>query len=185
MGATRKAWVAGGLLAVPALAAALAIGQPRAATPPGVPAGWRALRLESRATLPVPASWRRLAGDPGSVSAARLAGNGSIAAYLNATPVQRGETLAGWARFRPRHNAAEGDRDVRVVSVMPHIRLRAGRATCVVDDYATSRTAYRELACIVAGAGTQPGTVLVAAAQPGLWARERAQLDFAVRNFRS
>lgn len=183
MGATRKAWVAGGLLAVPALAAALAIGQPRAAMPPGVPPGWRALRLESGATLPVPASWRRLSGDPGSVSAARLAGNGSIAAYLNATPVQRGETLAGWTRFRLHHNAAEGDRDVRLVSTTPRLRLRAGRAACVVDDYATSRAGYRELACIVAGARARPGTVLVAAARPRLWARERAALEFAVRRF--
>jgi len=183
MRGSRKPLIAGALLAVPAAAAALAIGQPRAANPPGLPAGWRALRLESGGTLPVPASWRRLAGDAGTVSAARFAADGSIAAYLNATPVQRGETLAGWTRFRLRHNAAEGDRDVRLVSARPRVGLRAGRGVCVVDDYATSRTAYRELACIVAGAGRQRGTVLVAAAQPRLWARERARLDFAVRRF--
>ena len=71
----------------------------RAAAVPALPVGWGRLRLRSGAVLPYPASWRKLRSDPGSASAALLDRDGTIRAYLNATPADGHETLAGWARF--------------------------------------------------------------------------------------
>ena len=64
-----------------------------------------------------------------------------ITAYLNATPATRAETLSGWARFRLAHNAHEGDREVQLVATARDVRADAARASCVMDDYATSAAA--------------------------------------------
>ncbi len=149
----------------------------------GLPVGWGTLRLASGAVLPYPPNWQRVRGDRGTASAAMFNGDGTIRAYLNATPADRDETLNGWARFRVHHNADEGDRNVRLITARSGVRLAAGRASCVVDDYATSRSRYRELACIVAPSNGRQATVLVAAAQPNAWAREHPQLDFAINHF--
>ena len=152
---------------------------------PALPVGWGRLRLRSGAVLPYPASWRKLRSDPGSASAALLDRDGTIRAYLNATPADGHETLAGWARFRVRHNAAEGDRAVRLLRAQTDVVLRAGRASCVTDRYVTSRSKYHELACIVAPANGANATVLVAAAQPEAWASERRAFAFAINHFAS
>jgi hypothetical protein len=152
---------------------------------PALPAGWGRLRLRSGAMLPYPTGWRQVRGDPASASAALLNPDGTIRAYLNATPAEGNEMLAGWARFRVRHNAAEGDRDVRLIASQTNGRLDAGRASCVLDDYATSRSRYREFACIVAPISRRQATVLVGAAQPSAWARERSLLHFAINHFTS
>ena len=157
---------------------------PKAATTVGsLPMGWRDLRLASGALLPHPPGWREVSGDPGSASAALRGRDGTIRAYLNATPADGDEHLAGWARFRVRHNAGEGDRHERVISVDNNVRLGAGRAACVVDDYSTSRSRYRELACIVASTSRSRATVLIGAAQPQAWAHERPRLRFAIDHF--
>ncbi|GAC1582636.1 MAG: hypothetical protein NVS3B18_16080 [Candidatus Dormibacteria bacterium] len=141
------------------------------------------MRLPSGGVLPYPASWRVLAGDPGSGSAALLNPDGTIHAYLNATPADAKERLAGWAPFRIGHNAAEGDRHVRLIHAQTGVRLGAAQASCVVDEYTTSRSRYRELACILVPIDAGRATVLVAAAQPGAWARERAPFEFALHHF--
>jgi hypothetical protein len=145
--------------------------------------GWSALRLPSGAALPYPSSWRQVHGDPGTASAALFNANGTIRAYLNATPADSTESLHGWARFRLHHNADEGDRNVRLIAAHNDVSLAAGRASCVVDDYATSRSRYRELACIVAPSNGGHVTVLVAAAQPNAWAHEHLKLDYAIDHF--
>jgi hypothetical protein len=150
---------------------------------PALPAGWGRLRLRSGAMLPYPAGWRPLRGDPSSASAALLNPDGTIRAYLNATPAEGSETLAVWARFRVRHNAAEGDLGVRLITAQTSLRLAAGRASCVVDDYMTSRSRYRELACILAPVSGRQAAVLVAAAQPNVWTSERPALQFAINHF--
>jgi hypothetical protein len=151
-----------------------------------LPAGWHRLAMPSGGVLPYPPGWRPLAGDPGSVSAALTGPDGLIRAYLNATPAKPDETPAGWSHFRISHNAADGDRDVHVISVRRDVRLRrGGRASCVADRYATSRTSYRELACLLVPADRGPRTVLVAAAQPGAWAADEPLLNFAFANFTS
>lgn len=156
---------------------------PRTQAPALPAARWSRLRLPSGAVLPYPAGWRVVAGDPGSASAALYGPERTIRAYLNATPAEGHETLAGWARFRVRHNAAEGDRGVRLIAARTGVRLAGGRAACVIDDYATSRSRYRELACIVAPADRGKATVLVAAAQPSEWGRERPLLESALDHF--
>src|SRR5437016_2229872 len=45
-----------------------------------LPAGWARLRLRSGITLPYPASWRQVSGDPGSASAASFDAAGTIRA---------------------------------------------------------------------------------------------------------
>jgi hypothetical protein len=149
------------------------------------PVGWGTLRLASGAALPYPVSWRRVSGDNGSASAALFNANGTIRAYLNLTPAIGSETLADWTHFRVGHNADEGDRNVRVLSKQTNIPLDGGRGSCVTDQYTTTRTAYRELACVVAPSGAATRVVLVAAAQPDAWAAERHVFQFAIDHFTS
>ncbi len=184
-------------LAAPALALALTLAAcgssagsrtpaPSAsATVPGLPSGWGTARLAGAGELVFPPGWRRIESDRGSASAALLAPDGTIRVYLNATPADRDETPSGWARFRLRHNADEGDRDVRLISSAAHVTLGAETGSCVSDTYATSRTRYRERACLLTPPAGGRRVVLVAAAQPGMWTRERAELDFALAHFRS
>ncbi len=154
-----------------------------ASTAPSPSAGRRELRLTSGGLLPYPTGWREVSGDPGSASAALPGRGDTIRAYLNATPADGHERLAGWARFRVRHNAAEGDRHERLISVRDNVRLGAGRAACVVDAYSTSRSRYRELACIVMPMNGSRATVLIGAAQPQAWEHERPLLQFAIDHF--
>jgi len=155
----------------------------RAARADAVPAGWGRLRLPSGAVLPYPAGWRRIDGDRGSASAALLNADGTIRYYLNVTPADRDETLSGWTRFRLRHNAAEGDRNVRLITTETGAVLGHRRRACVIDDYATTRSRYRELACVVVPADGGRATVLVAAGQPKAWAHEQPAFDLAFNHF--
>ena len=149
--------------------------------PRAVPAGWPVAQLPSgSATMPYPPAWRRIASDPGTVSAAQVDADGLIVGYLNATPQQADESLANWASFRPHHNAHEGDRHVRVLAART-LPFGIGRASCVIDSYRTSRAPYREIACLVQGA--RHATVIVGAATTTAWPRERAQLERAVQAF--
>ena len=125
--------------------------------------------------------WRLIKGDSGTVSAAVFKAHRTIVGYLNATPGQEGESLAGWAGFRPSHNAEEGNSDVRTLAAATDLHFRAGTGSCVQDSYRTSITSYREIACIVrSGRGT---TVIVAAATPSGWARLAPTLERAVSAF--
>jgi hypothetical protein len=152
--------------------------------PASAPSGWSSLRVPSAsAMLAVPPGWQRITSDPGTVSAARVGRHGLIVGYLNATPRQANETLRNWAVFRPTHNAREGDRGVRVVGAVANRPFGAGRASCVDDTYRTSRSRYRELACLVAGPRGQ--SVVVAAATSAAWPRLAPALRSAVRAFRA
>jgi hypothetical protein len=158
----------------------------RSVPPPALAAGWHRLAMPSGGVLPYPPGWRPLAGDPGSVSAALTGPSGVIRGYLNATPADPDETPVGWSRFRIRHNADDGDRHIRVISVRRDVRLGVGGlASCVADQYATSRTSYRELACLFSPARGDRRTVLVAAAQPNAWTAEWPLLNLAFDHFTS
>jgi hypothetical protein len=131
------------------------------------PAGWRLARASDGATLPYPPSWRALAGDRGTVSAALRDADGDFVGYLNLTPRQGAERESNWASFRPAHNREEGDTHVHVIASGRGLRLGGGRASCVEDSYATTSGAhYVELACLIAGA--RP-LVALGAAPPGDW----------------
>ena len=150
--------------------------------PASPPAGWRAARIAGGASLAYPPGWTPIKTDPGSASAALLGSGGAIDAYVNATPRQGTETLGDWSRFRPQHNLHEGDRAVRLVASSTHLPFRSGgRGSCVIDDYATTKATYREIACLVSGAGSS--AVVVAATPTGLWARHAATLERAVASF--
>ena len=58
---------------------------------------------------------------------------------------------------------------------------RSGRGSCVVDGYTTSKAAYGEIACLVAGPDS--GAVVVAAAPAELWDDQAATLERAVSSF--
>jgi hypothetical protein len=167
-----------------------------AAAPPGpfarlqagpAPAGWpRATISSGAATLAYPAGWTRTTGDAGTVSADTVDRRGAFRGYLNLTPQQGAETLAGWAAFRVARNREEGSTAVRTVAAAERLRFRGASGSCVIDDY-RSRVGghpYRELACIVAGRTAT--VVLIGAAPPADWATngrliERAASALVVR----
>ncbi len=150
--------------------------------PAGPPRGWRSLRAADGATLSYPPGWQPLPGDPGTATAALRAAGGGFAGYLNATPRQGAETLAGWSSFRVRHNAAEGNRDVRLQAAASGLRFRSGRGACVRDAYATATGArFVELACLVLG--PHAAAVIVGAAPPQRWAGVAPLLERAISAF--
>jgi hypothetical protein len=129
-----------------------------------------------------PPSWHRIESDPGTVSAALVVGRtGLITEYLNATPRQANETLQNWASFRTAHNREEGDRADQVIAAARDLRFRDGRGSCVIDRYATTRTRYQEIACLVQAQSHE--TVIVAAALASRWARDSPALERAVSAF--
>ncbi len=146
------------------------------------PSGWSVARLSTGATLAFPPGWRRIAADPGTASAARMApGSGLIAEYLNATPQQGDETLENWSRFRPGHNLDEGDRHEQVLAATEGLKFRAGSGSCVIDRYRTIRAGYQEIACLVRGSRGE--SVIVAAALSAQWAKVAPVLERAVSAF--
>jgi hypothetical protein len=149
-------------------------------SPSAAPASWHRTRVPgSPAVLRYPSGWRQIPGDRGTASAA-LKVRDRIVGYLNATPQGGEETLANWLSFRPDHNAEEGDRNVTPIAGATGIRFRSGRASCLVDSYATGAR-YRELACIVAGRDAT--TVIVGSAVPSRWASLAPVLRRAVAGF--
>jgi hypothetical protein len=149
--------------------------------PAAPPTDWRSARIASGATLSYPPGWRPIKTDPGTASVALLGNGDRIDGYLNATPRQGPETLANWSSFRPRHNRREGDRSVRMIASSTGLTFRNGRGSCVIDTYTTSKTDYREIACLVSGHGST--SVVVAAAPSALWDRHAATLQRAVSSF--
>ena len=145
------------------------------------PTGWKVARIAGGSMLAYPPGWRAIKTDPGTASVALLGGGDRIDAYLNATPKQGPETLANWSRFRPEHNRGEGNRRVRVVASASDVSFRSGRSSCVIDSYTTSKAAYREIACLVAGPSSS--AVVVAAAPTSLWGDQSATLERAVSSF--
>jgi hypothetical protein len=148
-------------------------------TPP--PTGWKVARISGGSTLAYPPGWRPIKTDPGTASVALLGRGDRIDAYLNATPKQGPETLANYSRFRPEHNRGEGNRSVRVLASARDLSFRSGRSSCVIDTYTTSKAAYREIACLVAGPSSS--AVVVAAAPTSHWDDQSATLERAVSSF--
>jgi hypothetical protein len=139
-------------------------------SPLPVPEHWKSATIGSgAATLSYPSSWRPIPGDSGTVTAALRDRAGLYAGYLNVTPRQGREELAGWAAFRTRRNAEDGDRQVHELAAAEGIGFTNARGSCVVDQYLSRVGAhrYRELACIVAGRGRT--SVFVGAALLSDW----------------
>ncbi len=152
---------------------------------PSSPPGWKLARLPSgAATLAYPRTWRPIRSDSGTASVALIGHAGSIRGYLNATPRQGTETLANWPSFRIRHvREEEHSNDVRLIAEAHGLAFRSGRGSCVIDSYRTSRTRYREIACLIAGRRTS--SVLVGAAPSKTWAQQAETIKRAIASVRT
>jgi hypothetical protein len=119
------------------------------------PRSWTHATIPSGgATLFYPPAWHAIPGDQGTVTAALRDSRGLYRGYLNVTPREGAERLAGWAAFRLRRNQEEGDTRVHAAAAAEGLRFAGARGSCVIDTY-RSRVGfhtYRELACIIAGA---------------------------------
>jgi hypothetical protein len=148
------------------------------------PRGWNLARLPSgAATFAYPKTWRPIRTDPGTASVALIGHARSIRGYLNATPRQGRETLANWPSFRIQHLREDETTDVRLIASAHGLRFRSGRGSCVIDSYRTSRTRYREIACLVAGARTS--SVFVGAAPSKTWAQQAETIERAIASLRT
>jgi hypothetical protein len=140
---------------------------------------WPRARSSSGATMAYPPGWRALAGDRGTATAALLDTHGHFLGYLNLTPRQGKEAQASWASFRPRHNAAEGEKDVTVMDAAAGLRFRSGQGSCVRDAYTSStNTRYVEIACLVDG--RRASSVIVGAAPSRRWTEEHSVIEQAI-----
>jgi len=149
------------------------------------PPGWRLARLPSGASsFAYPTTWRTIRTDPGTASVALIGQGHLIRGYLNATPRQGTETLANWPSFRIEHvGEEEHTKDVRLIASAQGLRFRSGRGSCVIDTYRTSRTRYREIACLVAG--THTSSVIVGAAPAKTWAQQAQTIERAIASLRT
>jgi hypothetical protein len=133
--------------------------------------------------LPVPPGFRAVAGDRGTLTAARLGPGAKYLGYLNATRLQGGERLPGWPKFRLDHLRDDEARAVREDAATQLVRTRAGSRSCVVDDYVTKVGSHRfhEVACLVMYHSA--GSVIVAAVPAGDPAHVFTVLERAVASY--
>jgi hypothetical protein len=174
-------------LAVVAAICAMIVAVAAAADGPGAGAAsraWRHATISSgAATLAYPPGWKAIPGDRGTVSFATRGRGGLYRGYLNATPRQGAEPIAGWGVFRTRRNSEDGDRRVRTLSTSENVPFIDARGSCVLDDY-LSRVGshpYRELACIVVG--RRSTSVFVGAALVADWPRLGPVVEHAAATF--
>jgi hypothetical protein len=144
------------------------------------PLGWKLARLPSgAASVAYPRTWRTIRTDPGTATVALIGHGHRIRGYLNLTPHQGTETLTNWPSFRVEHvGEEEHSKDVRLIASAKGLRFRSGRGSCVIDSYPTSRTRYREIACLVAGSRTS--SVVVGAAPAKIWAQQATTIERAI-----
>jgi hypothetical protein len=149
-----------------------------------VPAGWHVATIPSGASMAYPPAWRTGKGDPGTATAALRDTAGRFLGYLNLTTRQGPESLANWKSFRPAHNTDEGDRSVRLLSSATGLHFLTGEGSCVKDSYMTSsKVAYIEIACLVAGSRGQ--SVIVGAAPPSAWSQTAHAIERAIEGVRT
>lgn len=130
-----------------------------------------------------PPAWRQIAGDPGTVSVARLDRHHRFLGYLNLTPRQGSETLVDWGRFRVEHNSEEGDRNVHLQAEAMGLHFSQARGSCVRDAYTgTTGVRYEELACLVTG--KRDTEVIIAASSAKSWPRIAPLLEKAISTLR-
>ena len=151
-----------------------------------MPTGWREVPLGPGAgVLSVPPGFQLVRGDKGAASAALFGPHGAYLGYLNATPLESGESLANWATLRLGHLLGDDAVAAREIAAIEDTTTRGVQRSCVIDDYVTKvgRHHFQEVACLVewtAGDG-----VVVAAVPPGdpahVWAvLERAAAAYPV-----
>lgn len=135
-------------------------------------------QAQNGAKLFYPPSWQLVKGDSGTASAALRSTHGRFLGYLNLTPRQGAERVAGWAAFRMRHNLAEGNHDEHQIASAGGLSFRTGTGACIEDSYVTSSgVAYKEIACLIDG--PHP-SVVVGAAPPHSWPQQAMAIERAI-----
>jgi hypothetical protein len=126
---------------------------------------------------------RLVAGDTGSVSAARFGPHGRYLLYLNATPHQGTESLSNWRSYRIRLLTSDDASSARLLAASTGVRFRGGTGSCVRDTYTTRVGGhhFEEIACLVQGKHGE--TVVVAAAAASGWATSAGTLERAIDAF--
>jgi hypothetical protein len=145
------------------------------------PTTWTRLTLPSGlGSLSVPPGFRAVAGDQGTATLALLGSDGTYLGYLNVTPRQGDERLAGWAAFRLDHLRSDGSISVRQDGAVDSVRTGQSLRSCVTDDYVTEigHHHFHEVACLVMT--TSASSVVVAATPSGDPAHLFAQLERTV-----
>jgi hypothetical protein len=124
-----------------------------------------------------------VAGDRGTLTAARFGPGGVYLGYLNVTPLQGGEQLQGWPEFRLEHLRDDDARWTREDAAAQFVRTHANLRSCVMDDYVTKIGShhFHEVACLVMDHSA--GRVIVAATPSGDPAHVFAVLERAVAGY--
>ena len=145
------------------------------------PTTWTRLTLPSGlGSLSVPPRLRPVPGDEGTATLAFFGSDGTYLGYLNVTPRQGEESLAGWAAFRLAHLRGDGSISARQDGAVESVRTGQSLRSCVTDDYETEigRHHFHEVACLVMT--TSASSVVVAATPSGDPAHLWTQLERAV-----
>jgi hypothetical protein len=145
------------------------------------PTTWTRLTLPSGlGSLSVPPGFSAVAGDQGTASLALLDSDGTYLGYLNVTPRQGDERLAGWAAFRLAHLRGDGSISAHQDGAVQSVRTGQSLRSCVTDDYVTEigHHHFQEVACLVTT--TSASGVVVAATPSGDPAHLWPQLERAV-----
>jgi hypothetical protein len=145
------------------------------------PTTWTRLTLPSGlGSLSVPPGFRAVRGDQGTATLAVLGSDRSYLGYLNVTPLQGDERLAGWAAFRLAHLRGDGSISVMPDGAVQSVRTGQSLRSCVTDDYVTEigRHRFHEVACLVTTISA--GSVVVAATPSGDPAHLWPQLERTV-----
>jgi hypothetical protein len=145
------------------------------------PTTWTRLTLPSGlGSLSVPPRFRAVGGDQGTGTFALLGSDGTYLGYINVTPRQGDERLAGWAAFRLAHLRGDGSISARQHGAVESVRTGQSQRSCVTDDYVTEigHHHFQEVACLVMT--TSAGSVVVAATPSGDPAHLWAQLERTV-----
>ena len=145
------------------------------------PATWTRLAVPSGLGIVFsPPGFRRVHGDPGTLTVVLLNSAGSYLGYVNVTPHQGHETLQDWAAFRLAHLREDDAVAVHEDAMVQSIRTATAVRSCVIDDYVTTvgHHHFHEVACDVTNGSVS--SVVVAATPSGDPAHVWTQLERAV-----
>ena len=150
------------------------------------PATWTRLAVPSGlGIVSSPPGFRRLQGDPGTLTLVLLNSAGNYLGYINVTPHQGHETLQDWAAFRLTHLRGEDAASAHEDAMVQSVRTAATLRSCVIDDYVTTvgHHHFHEVACDVTNGSVS--SVVVAATPSGDPAHVWTQLERAVAAYPS
>jgi hypothetical protein len=141
------------------------------------PATWTRLAVPSDlGIVSWPPGFRRVDGDPGTLTGVLLNSAGTYLGYINVTPHQGHETLQDWAAFRLTHLRSDDAVSAHEDAMVQSVRTAAAVRSCVIDDYVTyGGHRFHEVACDVTNGSVS--SVVVAATPSGDPAHVWTQLE--------